>query len=102
MRATANPLRSFPGSGLVGAFFFAYLYLPVAVLIAYFLFHVPGVNSGQSMSALAARSDCPLSANSGRCKAKPTLLGYCGPSCKFLSGLPSIAAASAFSNFLMS
>ena len=34
MKAAANPLRRFPGTGVVGACFFAYLYLPVVVLIA--------------------------------------------------------------------
>jgi len=34
MRAASNPLRRFPGTGVVGACFFAYLYLPVVVLIA--------------------------------------------------------------------
>jgi spermidine/putrescine transport system permease protein len=32
--AADNALRRFPGTGLAGAFFFAYLYLPVLVLIA--------------------------------------------------------------------
>ena len=32
----------------------------------------------------------------------PAPLAYCGPPCTFLSGLPSSASASAFSNFLMS